>query len=252
MRLFLLLSIMLLHLGVRAQIIERSLIATDGGVQENGASISYSIGEPVNTYYLQSTHLCQGFQQSEIITTPLFVELLDFTAQRIDRENALINWEISTESEPDYFILERRDKGENDYRKVAEISSEELTVYAFTDKNDAIEQVYYRLAAVTKEGEKSYSEVREVEGTPLDFSFGISPNPGNETSRILVSPDTRYRGNYQVSLQNAEGQIIFEQTFTNAEAVSEIPLNRQRPGLYFISIQPDNHLRKTVRWVKVF
>ncbi|MDP2363374.1 MAG: T9SS type A sorting domain-containing protein, partial [Ignavibacteria bacterium] len=121
----------------------------------------------------------------EIVVVP--VELTSFTAQA-QNQKILLKWTIATELNNNGFEIQRR-VAESDFATIGFVRGEGTTTnqteYSYIDKDLTDGKYYYRLKQIDFNGTYEYSDVVEVEITPLHFSLDQNyPNPFNPSTKI--------------------------------------------------------------------
>lgn len=160
-------------------------------------------------------------------TTPLPVELSSWRVTCTD-EGVLAEWSTSSESNNDYFLLERSFDGSS-WTTVAEIkgagNSSETIHYEFTD-NNIKSLVYYRLTQVDFNGEMDVFDVKSA-GCYMNSwdKVNIYPNPTNQ----LVTIESPF-DNYEVRILDLQGKEI--STFTAEQSITDINVGDLSNGVY--------------------
>ncbi len=116
-------------------------------------------------------------------TSTLPIELLEFTAAR-DGNNVATQWVTATETNNDYFLVERCVSG-NTFETIGRVegagNSTQLLSYQFTDENPVVGINYYRLKQVDFNGNFSYSQIVPVTFMgALEIESSVYPNPSND------------------------------------------------------------------------
>ncbi|CAN5882935.1 hypothetical protein BH11BAC7_BH11BAC7_16750 [soil metagenome] len=162
---------------------------------------------------------------------PLPVELLYFNAA-CDAGKVNVTWATASETNNDYFTVERTADGIN-YETVGIVngagnSTQELH-YSFIDEAPIAGIFYYRLKQTDFNGQTEAFDFVTVSCDDDLSAVTIFPNPNNGSFTINgIAP-----GN-DVYITNALGEIIFE---TKAYAVkTEIDLSAQAKGIYFVHV----------------
>ena len=124
---------------------------------------------------------------SEMFNT-LPVELLNFIGYFIENRVELV-WSTVSETNNDYFVLERSANGE-DFYGLEQINgignSRELHTYSYSDLSPLAPNSYYRLKQVDYDGTFSYSNVVAVVIDGTDSPV-IYPNPLKEERVLMIS-----------------------------------------------------------------
>jgi hypothetical protein len=111
-------------------------------------------------------------------TSTLPIELLEFTAVP-DGKNVITQWVTATETNNDYFLVERSINGEA-FETVGRVdgagNSTQLLTYKFVDENAVAGTSYYRLRQVDFNGSFSISPIVAVDLIP-ETTASVYPNP---------------------------------------------------------------------------
>lgn len=114
---------------------------------------------------------------------PLPVELIHFDGYRKNEVN-IINWKTLTETNNDFFILERSEDGEN-YYEIAKVkgagTSNIENTYTYNDFNTKSNTEYYRLKQVDFDGSYYFSNPIAISDNDINelFVLNIYPNPAS-------------------------------------------------------------------------
>jgi len=137
---------------------------------------------------VQSSAAIQNFSPFTLASTnatlnPLPIELLSFDAQKQDEQSVLVSWTTVTETDNDYFEVQRSTNGE-DFEVIAIVdgagTSTEILNYEQVDDGPSAGWNYYRLKQVDFDGASSLSETRQVwfdAAEVADASIDVWPNP---------------------------------------------------------------------------
>ena len=146
-------------------------------------------------------------------------------------EGTELNWQTATESNNDYFSVERSTDGRI-FFAIGEVSgygdSDVERDYQFVDKTPVAGRTnYYRLRQVDFDGAESFSPVVNVTVTDAATSWTFGPNPAAPGQTV------RFRGELPANLQllNSRGQSVQQIATTD----SEWTLDAQLPaGVYYL------------------
>lgn len=120
---------------------------------------------------------------------PLPVELLRFTVTDEDG-GAMLEWATASESNNDYFVIERSSDGSN-FQEIARIdghgTSDEQHEYHYFDKYPGSQVVYYRLRQVDFDGKTEYFEIKRVEITTDLQRVSVYPTTVSDGILHIVS-----------------------------------------------------------------
>lgn len=178
------------------------------------------------------------------------IKLISLTADCFE-SNTRINWTTASESNNDYFTLERSFDGLQ-FEPVTTIDGagnyNGVKNYFYNDYNYP-NTTYYRLKQTDFDGTSTTSDVISVTcGTEQEFHFTISDfsNEGYiETTHDAV-PGTPY----QLQMLDAQGNIVFITKYVAEGSIEtqNIPVSSLAQGVYLIQIQSatNNHSRKFI------
>lgn len=159
------------------------------------------------------------------VCTTLPVEYISFNASRIGSD-VLLNWETASESNSDYFIVERAGSDfvfESIGNVKAAGNSSIIQSYSFTDRNLTAGIYYYRLKQTDRDGEYNYSIVRVIKWQDDLFEPVLS------NGRIDLSGCTE---NVLVQVYDVSGKLVATPEIANGE----FRINTLNKGLYVMQI----------------
>jgi len=170
------------------------------------------------------------------------VELGSFEVRKLN-QNVLLNWMTFSETNNDYFSIERS----NDlisFEKIGIVdgngNSNQMIDYDFTDRNPLSGISYYRLAQYDFNGDVHYSEVRSV-NFDGDISVLVYPNPiDNNLLSVEVNSNEDMSG--VISILDIAGKELYSQSNLIAEGNNRITLNVDylSSGVYFLRVNETN------------
>ncbi|RYY19177.1 MAG: T9SS type A sorting domain-containing protein [Cytophagaceae bacterium] len=177
---------------------------------------------------------------------PLPVTLVSFTAQA-QGADALLRWTTASEVNNAYFQVESSVDGIT-FRPLGQVAGQGTTsqahTYQFTDAALArygAPLVYYRLRQVDANGQATYSPVRTVQ---VSLEAGLLaqayPNPSALTADITLSLRTDLAGETQLSLTDAIGRQLGQQTVVLQPGTTTLPLEaapRLAAGVYVLRVR---------------
>ena len=172
----------------------------------------------------------------QVSSTPLPIELLDFSATLQDNRSVILSWETASEHNNDYFLIQRSENA-LDWEELAQVkgagNSQEKRLYSFFDEQPFSGSMYYRLQQTDISGEFSFSPIRVVNATnPSKSELKIYPNPSNN----FVTIEGQHLNTENILLYNALGQDLSDQyTFLlRTETKIIINLSALNEGVYTI------------------
>ena len=194
--------------------------AEDCELLNNGGSniwTTYFAAAPALESRIQATGGTHGYtavvnNDGELyITTmgaPLPVELLSFTATRINDHEVRLDWTTATEHNNAGFEVWRMIEGEDDFTEVAWVdgagNSQQLIGYTHPDDNAATKTSYYKLRQVDHDGQSEWSPVVAVEGAGVSSQLVAYPNPARDVIMLSGPPERTA----SITLHDASGRVV--------------------------------------------
>ncbi len=182
------------------------------------------------------------------ITIVLPIELTLFTGKNENGKN-ILEWNTSSETNNDYFIVER-DKGQGEWESIGKVKgSGNLTTaknYSFTDANPLRGINYYRLKQMDYNGHSGYSKILEVNSLFEESYFNVYPNPSNGTSTFSGSIKSSSSKEVLVAVTDITGRQVYSKIIpVLADGTFRIAFDyskRLSPGVYFVTVTSDNEV----------
>jgi len=187
-----------------------------------------------------------------VITTPLPVELVQFTAARNADQTINVAWTTSQETNASYYGVERSADGST-WQTLGTVKakgfSSTTTNYQYKDANPINGTNYYRLRMVDLDGKYKYSNVVSVSSDAKTESLVIYNNPFTDMIRVKVNIPSA--DNLVITVTDIIGKTYLRQTYHAGAGDNFINLNPQgaAQGLYLLHIR-GNAYDKTVKLVK--
>lgn len=184
---------------------------------------------------------------------PLPIDLINFTAKAIDNRYTQLNWTTSTETNNDFFTIERSVDG-TDWKiigttKGAGNSSQTINYESF-DTEPVIGFQYYRLKQTDFDGKYKYSGLVPVKFTDT-FYFSLFPNPVHPSTSVYLNLTgiTEDSQPILVVVSDAMGRQVLSKVIVvdknNSGQVTAVdPSNTLSPGIYIVSATSDNSIYK--------
>lgn len=172
-------------------------------------------------------------------STPLPIELVDFTARR-DKEDVLLNWKTATEKNNSYFAIERSLDGMA-YTEISRVPGSNTTTeprtYSSVDPKAPASVIYYKLKQVDTDGHTNYSKVVVI-GPLKTPAVSVFPNPSNDLFNIQLNATKG--DHYEYELRDVTGKIILYK-----EGICESDLQADTfpiafSGTYFLKVKVNN------------
>ena len=186
----------------------------------------------------QSTSLPKRIKTSE---SNFPIELLSFTAKN-ENDNVTINWSTASETDNDYFEIERSTDAEN-FEAIANIPgagySNEVLNYSIQD-NAALEgTVYYRLKQTDFNGAFTYSYILPVQiGISNELQISNIINSDNSISFVYNNNEG---GTTQIKLLDISGRVVKTQEVSGSGSqLVRIGMGGLSHGVYVLHLTLDN------------
>ncbi len=174
---------------------------------------------------------------------PLPIELLLFKAQLNDMKTVDLKWVTASETNNDYFTIEKTKDGMI-YEKVAEIkgagNSTEKVLYRAEDKEPYSCYFYYRLKQTDFDGKFVYSDLVALDNSiPKVNNFMIFPNPSPD-GNINVDIKGNEGDNVLITITDLFGRTVYSKTVVltnNDDTIIALDQMENKPsGIYNVSL----------------
>jgi len=241
---------------------EVTSVASSSGLP-TGVSASYSgnvitiSGTPTvagnYNYTITPTSNCgsQTATGSIIVSTPVPIELLSFNAEL--KENYVeINWKTSTETNNDYFILEKSHDGIN-WIKSSEIkavgNSNTTSHYSWVDNTHFNGQNYYRLSQVDLDGTKESFNIISVNNS-TENEVVLYPNPSSDNFTLEYFSENN--DELTIIIESDQGLEMYYQKFNVTKGNNHIHIFTESlmQGLYLVLIENASGVKLSKKIVK--
>lgn len=189
---------------------------------------------------------------------PLPIELLSFTAH-LEKEAVLLKWVTASETNNNYFSLERSNNGK-DFEVIATFPSKaengfsnNLLHYAEYDTAPLGGMSYYRLKQTDYDGSFEYSNWVAVQyHEQFDVAFNLFPNPSNGRDFHIALSGLPTLVQLELTIIDLFGKQVYTD-FLNTDENGNLmrPIITQRnlnPGIYLVTVS-GNSGRYTLRMV---
>jgi len=219
-----------------------ALNITNGIAQGTG---SINTGTNTLTWASLTSHSFDTGAGDEAAALP--IHLLYFTAKP-QSNRVRLDWATASETNNDYFTVERSQDGENFselFKKPgAGISTTNLYYFGYDNKPfDGIS--YYRLKQTDYDGKYEYSNIESVNfnylATNKESDFKIYPNPA-VNHKFALSYEVNKSLQIEMKLYNAVGQLIYQTDWVSEKGVNqkEFSFPELAEGLYMIELYKAN------------
>lgn len=161
------------------------------------------------------------------------IELLYFKAS-ICNKDVCLNWATATETNNNYFTVEKTQDGFN-IVTVGHVPGSGTTsimhTYSLIDDNPFHGTSYYRLKQTDYDGKFSYSG-----WVAVDYEFSIYPNPNNGDVFYIDTPPSYIGGPVTVDVYDVTGRKIHTEHVPVAGIVIEVRTGKIANGMYQVSL----------------
>ncbi len=165
------------------------------------------------------------------VALALPVELTTFSSE-CNSNTVELNWSTATETNNDYFTIERSSDAIN-FEPAGTVigngNSRVINNYTWTDDNPIGETAYYRLKQTDFNGAFEYHGVRALSCEPIT-EMSIYPNPFENGFTVQLSENTIYP--ITIEVQDYLGRRVYVQKIVTSSAV--VDLNSLPANTYFV------------------
>jgi hypothetical protein len=182
----------------------------------------------------------------------LAVQFISLSAQQ-KNENVLLSWSVATETNTDYYTVQRSIDAVN-FTDIATINSKGtgagINSYSYSDQNVFSlnsKNLYYRVQETDKDNKDVYSNVVPIAIQEHNITVSLMPNPVNNVLNILIN---NYSGEAQIILYDINGKKIKQ--FNNPVISNknlQLPVNYLKPGAYLLNVKL-NEASYSLRFLK--
>lgn len=193
-------------------------------------------------------------------STPLPLELLTFSVEKLNQNDAHLAWATGSEQDTLSFEVERS-RDAIDFLKIATKNaaghSHQVIHYDYLDKNLDLtisQTYYYRLKMIDLDGQYTYSEIRSIsfDNSQPVVDFVVSPNPSHDGRfTINFNQDLRESEELEIMVTDIFGRQVMAENFLiqgnlfNCDLLSGIS-----SGSYYITVR-GQYFSKTAKWIVV-
>lgn len=211
----------------------------------NGTGIVISYSSPIITVSnISNTHIPNNSTRyitigSEDLTTPLPIELVEFTATPNENQTVFLDWITQSEINNDYFVVERSRNGldweELFYVPAAGNSSTTLN-YSELDNSPYMGTSYYRLRQTDFDGTFTYSNIESVNFAGVEI-VTIFPNPGNGNFNLIIN--STLEGTAKIKAYDKLGRVVYNQETELEKGFNEMheSISNLSTGIYTLRVE---------------
>jgi hypothetical protein len=184
-------------------------------------------------------------QTVNIGCVPLPIQLLSFDAKE-DDGTVLVEWATATEQDNDHFTVERSRDGVtfNDLGSQAGAgNSNEVTHYAFVDRDPLQGWSYYRLRQIDLDGTSTLSRVVSIQLQNNLWHLSVFPQPAHD--QCTVALDMSSGGMLILELRDMLGSAVWRSSGTVEAGAGKVNIDLRDilPGTYLLRVVLGNDQR---------
>lgn len=206
---------------------------------------SWAVTENGIYYQAEYIKLLSKFVNGGSCST-LPVDWLYAKATSVSTFEQSIQWATSTETNANYFMIERSTDGVHfvDIGRVsANGTTNQIISYKYSDNTSLIQPTYYRIRQVDNNDIYSYSITMVL--YPSENNITVYPNPAK--NKLYISANTLETSAIEIQIITVTGQIVSKQSSNSVQA--ELDISSLSPGMYFLLV-PANGKLNTIPFVK--
>jgi PKD repeat protein len=177
------------------------------------------------------------------LTIPLPIKLIYFKASSPDNKTVLTEWSTATETNNDFFTLERSNDAIN-FEAIGQVkgagNSNSKLEYSFIDDNPLSGISYYRLRQTDFDGKFSFSGIVAVAiGDNNNLGFTVFPNPANTVLNCLLAGAGE---KVTINITDVSGKILISNEINSHDGsyLHTIDIKSLSAGFYFIKLIGEN------------
>ena len=215
---------------------------------DNGVYKVVGGGSPIGSAY------AFGYATSTLSFGSLPVEWLSFTAKRKDDTRIQLKWETATETNNDYFVIQRSVDGEL-FENIGQVdgagTSSEVSAYEFYDSNYPSSRLFYRIKQIDLSGQVQFSSIASVligDDAPK-VAFFLYPSPAVDMVNAELLGETI--DVYRLVIVDQMGRSVYDAEMDQENARLQIPVDRLANGIYNYQLTRGLDVVKQGRFLKV-
>ena len=162
-----------------------------------------------------------------------------YTAFTAIRKNNMVelNWSTANETENSHFEVERSFDGRS-WNTIGEVKGNGTTNltkhYNYVDKKVEQSIVHYRLRQVDLDGKSEYSTIKTINNN--NEANAVSNIFASSRQQISVDLNNEVKGQLTVRVMNTNGQIVAQQSYTNASYRINMSITNNGSGIYVVQV----------------
>lgn len=200
------------------------------------------------TFYVTSTASSVSFDNFSLNSSaaaPLPVNFIGLVANRVDNGIA-IRWDVGDEINVQRYEVERSENGVN-FSTIGTVDANKKQVYNFTDYNNKLQQVFYRIKSVDLDGTAKYSGIVRFKNSN-SYSDKLLLYPVPVHNQLTIQHSLLTRGKLTVS--TVDGRILKVVTPGPGVSNTMIDVSSLSSGMYMLKLEKDDGKIETGSFVK--
>jgi hypothetical protein len=207
-----------------------NLTGTFNGIPEGGAVMLNG-----GTFYISYEGGVDGNDIVALFDSPLPIELTGFNARAMD-DDVELNWTTASETNNDYFTIERSADGRN-FEAIATVyghgTTTEASNYVHIDNSPKNGLNYYRLKQTDFDGEFSYSDIRTA---TFENNENVKIYPTLVADNVILETNGSMDNEITVVVKDLNGRDCKSFELSSKSSSNELSLEDLTPGSYFIIV----------------
>jgi len=176
-----------------------------------------------------------------------------FSVVNVDKVGSsnVINWKVTDEVNLVSYNVERSYDGK-EFSVIGTSKANQTNDYSYKDNtfNTDNKTIYYRIAAIDKTGNKTYSNVVSVQSSIVNSQLSIYPNPVKDLLNLQLNNSKAK--NITIQVLDMSGRVLItKQTLLNAGTNSlSLPVANLAKGSYIVAIKGEDGTMGQKQFIK--
>ncbi len=186
-------------------------------------------------YYLSTNINKNDAYVAKFGQTTFPLNLLTFTAKRATTTN-LLNWTTAQEVNTDRFEIERSSNC-REFNKIGVVKANSMNgQYSYADNSPltTAHSLYYRLKMLDKDGQFTYSPIRQININHSSLTIVIFPNPAKDNLQLQLESEKQKTINLQVVSQDGKVLLSKQVIVLQGTSLQNINISKLVSGHYFL------------------
>jgi carboxypeptidase T len=165
------------------------------------------------------------------------VHFISFTGQLKPDNTAGLNWQVSFDSDPNYFSIERSVNGTN-FWEAGRVGGQQ---FDFIDRDLFAGNNFYRIKAVGMDRTATYSSIINIVYKPNLFTVLVYPNPVKDEIGLRMTGNVA--GTISIRVTDLSGRVVYSEPSTILSSPAEMKINSSwwAQGFYYLQVTDDKH-----------